>query len=169
MTQEQSPKRKKEAISEHKRPQTSITISFVKAGYQDVGFLTYLRKLTMESHLQKAGITMTDEQHVARIHEHFNDSFLIKLGTSTVGLIKLGIENGNLHIRQFQILPEYQNKGIGDKVLQVCKRKASEQGRSLTLNVLLDNPAKQLYLRHGFVIEHTDNLQHFMRFTSLAT
>ncbi|WP_258872213.1 GNAT family N-acetyltransferase [Thalassotalea euphylliae] len=166
MTQEQPSTPSKEAKHNPNRQQTSVTISFVKAGYQDIGFLTYLRKLTMESHLKKAGIEMSDEQHVARIHEHFNDSFLIKLGHSTVGLIKLGVENGSLHIRQFQILPEYQNKGIGDKVLLVCKRKASEQGRSLTLNVLLDNPAKQLYLRHGFVIEQSDSLQNFMRFTS---
>ncbi|WP_258872665.1 GNAT family N-acetyltransferase [Thalassotalea euphylliae] len=145
--------------------QSTGTISFVKAAYQDVGFLTYLRKLTMEEHLLKAGLKLSDEQHVARVHEHFSDSYLIKLGQATVGLIKLGVENGNLHIRQFQILPQYQNKGIGDKVLLVCKRKASEQHRTITLNVLHDNPAKQLYLRHGFVIENTDNLQHFMRYS----
>ena len=146
--------------------QSTSTISFVKAGYQDVGFLTYLRKLTMEEHLLNAGLKLSGEQHVARVHEHFSDSYLIKLGQTTVGLIKLGVENGSLHIRQFQILPQFQNKGIGDKVLLVCKRKASEQQRTITLNVLHDNPAKQLYLRHGFVIEQTDNLQHFMRFTS---
>ena len=146
-------------------PQNSTTtITFVKAGYQDTGFLVYLRKLTMDEHLHKAGIKLNDDQHRSRVLEHFSDSYLIKLGATQVGLIKLGRENGGLHIRQIQILPPYQNKGIGTKVIKLCQRKAREKGVSLTLNVLLDNPAKQLYLRHGFNIEKTDELQHFMRF-----
>ncbi|WP_235938835.1 GNAT family N-acetyltransferase [Thalassotalea algicola] len=138
-------------------------IHFKKASYSDVGFLTYLRKVTMDEHLFKAGIKMSDEQHTSRVFEFFEESFLIQVNGHTVGVIKLGIENAALHIRQFQILPNYQNHGIGKSVLEVCKKKAREKGISLTLNVLLENPAKDLYLKNGFEIETTDKLQHFMR------
>lgn len=117
----------------------------------------------MDEHLIEAGIEMTDEQHTARVLEFFEDSYLIMLEKTTVGVIKLGVENAALHIRQFQILPEYQRKGIGRKVIDVCKKKAHQKGSSLTLNVLMNNPAKALYLRNGFQIESSDALQHFMR------
>ncbi|MFD2167168.1 GNAT family N-acetyltransferase [Thalassotalea euphylliae] len=141
-------------------------IHFQQASYQDVGFLVFLRKLTMDEHLAKAGIVMNDLQHQARILEFFEQSFLIKVDDHVVGVIKLGIENLALHIRQFQILPECQGKGIGGQVIDLCKKKAVEKGVDLTLNVLLENPAKQLYLNHGFTVEQSDDLQHFMRWTA---
>jgi len=142
-----------------------VKIRFQKAIYSDVGFLTYLRKITMDEHLAKAGITMSDEHHKGRVLEHFEDSYLIYVGKACTGVIKLGVENAALHIRQFQVLPEYQGRGIGKMVLEVCKKKALEKGATLTLNVLKQNPAKALYLRNGFKIESSDALQHFMRWS----
>ncbi|WP_448212175.1 GNAT family N-acetyltransferase [Colwellia sp. MEBiC06753] len=146
----------------------SIKITFKKASYSDVGFLTYLRKITMDDYLKQAGLVLTDVQHTNRVLEFFNESYLILLNEKSVGVIKLGIENSALHIRQFQILPQYQGKGLGGHVLNICKKKAREKQTSLTLNVLTNNPAQQLYLRQGFVIEATDELQHFMRCTDLT-
>lgn len=145
-----------------------LTIRFQKADYKDVNYLVYIRKMTMDAHLRKAGINMSDEQHTARVLDFFEESYLILVEKTIVGLIKLGIENAALHIRQFQVLPEYQGKGIGKHVLEVCKKKALEKGCSLTLNVLLENPAKELYLRNGFQIESSDTLQYFMRCNHLS-
>ena len=45
----------------------------------------------------------------------------------------------------------------------MIKRKAIEKQVSITLNVLLDNPAKQLYLRHDFTVSGVNELEYQMR------
>lgn len=116
----------------------------------------------MEEHLQRAGIFYTDEQHQARVYEHYDDSNIIYLGNEPIGLIKLGLFDTSIHIRQFQLLPTYQGKGIGSKVINLIKKKAVQKNKPITLCVLLENPVLSLYLREGFEITKSDELQHYM-------
>jgi ribosomal protein S18 acetylase RimI-like enzyme len=140
-----------------------INIGFRRAEKKDSHFLLRLRKSSMNEHLACAGIFLSDEQHLQRINEFFNDSHIIVQGNNPIGLIKLGVIEGQLHIRQFQILPKFHGLGIGGKVLEIIKRKAIEKRMPITLNVLLDNPAKNLYLRHDFVICGGNELEFQMR------
>lgn len=128
----------------------SKEISFRKATKDEVPFLLNLRINTMDEHLRKAKISLTKEQHLARIYEFFNDSYLILYKQTPVGLLKLGVKNKHLHIRQLQIQPEFQSKGIGGMVLMVVKKQAKKLQYPISLNVLHQNPAKNLYSRHGF-------------------
>jgi GNAT superfamily N-acetyltransferase len=80
-----------------------------------------------------------------------------------MGVIAANGPTKSLHIRQLQILPEFQGKGIGSKVLQVVKKRALQLQLPITLNVLLKNPARALYLRHGFQIEGKNKLEFKMR------
>lgn len=130
--------------------QIRSNISFKKASAGDVQFLLRLRIATMTEHLLKANIRMSKAQHIDRINEFFNDSLLIHYKNQAVGLLKLGLQNKHLHIRQLQILPEFQNKGIGASVLNLVKNQAVKLQYPLSLNVLHHNPAKALYCRHGF-------------------
>lgn len=115
------------------------TISFRKATVLDVDFLVLLRKLSMTTHLANAGIHMTDEQHKSRVLEHYEDSNIISLNEQPIGLLKLGHLDESLHIRQFQLLPNYQGRGIGEKVLGMTIGKARTKKKPVTLCVLLDN------------------------------
>lgn len=117
----------------------------------------------MFEHLEKAGIFLNDTEHLQRIDEFFNDSYLILKNNVMIGVIKLGLFPERIHIRQFQILPQHQGTGIGNKVLDVVKKKAKERQCGITLNVLLDNPAKILYLRHGFVVVSQNELEFHMQ------
>lgn len=139
-----------------------ISISFRQAIKDDIAFLLELRIRTMTEHFSAADISMTNQQHIERIQEYFTDSKIILVNNDAVGLIKLGVKPETLHIRQFQILPEFQGKGIGDKVLVAVKKKAVKLQRSISLNVLLKNPAKALYLRHGFTIVDENRLEYQM-------
>jgi len=141
-----------------------FTVSFRKAIADDRSFLLKLRKASMNNHLIEAGIIMNDEIHLKRIDEFFNDSYIICQNERSVGLIKFAVKPYNLHIRQFQIIPEYQGRGIGGYVLNVLKKKAKERALPITLNVLLKNPALKLYQRHGFVIEGENELEYQMRY-----
>ncbi|WP_286266518.1 GNAT family N-acetyltransferase [Thalassotalea atypica] len=119
----------------------------------------------MTEHLERAGLFMTDEQHRARVFEHFNDSNLILLNNEPIGVLKLGVLAQSLHIRQLQILPKYHGKGLGSMVLDVVKNKAKLKNKNITLSVLLANPAKNLYSRHGYEVVNQDDLQYYMQYS----
>jgi len=145
-----------------------FTIGFRKVTDDDLDFLLMLRKKSMSKHLAVARIKLTNEQHLERVKEHYYDSHLILRDRKPIGLLKLGIvsltgTSKSIHIRQLQILPDYQSQGIGSKVLAVVKKKALQLQLPITLNVLLKNPARGLYLRHGFQIEHKNKVEFQMR------
>ncbi len=145
-----------------------FTIGFRNVKHEDLDFLLQLRKLSMNEHLAKAKIKLTDEQHLERIKEYYYESHIILRDRKAIGLIKFGVVSlkgmsKSLHIRQLQILPKYQGQGIGSKVLLVVKKKALQLQLPITLNVLLKNPARGLYLRHGFQIETKNKIEFQMR------
>lgn len=139
-----------------------FTIGFRKATSDDIVFLLDLRRKSMSLHLRKAGVFMTEQEHLERINEFFSDSHIILRDRKPIGLLKLGVKNTSLHIRQLQILPKYQGTGIGSKVLVVVKKRALQLHLPVTLNVLLHNPARGLYIRHGFQIKKKTKLEYQM-------
>ena len=139
--------------------QQSAIISFRRAMAFDRAFLLTLRKASMDKHLHSAGIYLDDNSHLLRIDEFFSDSYIILYQNNAIGLLKLGLFSNKIHLRQFQLLPQYQGLGIGSRVLELVKRKAQDKKLAITLNVLLKNPAKQLYLRHDFVVIDSNELE----------
>ena len=145
-----------------------FTIGFRKVKHDDIDFLLRLRKKSMSEHLVNAKIKLTNQQHLERVKEHYYDSHIILRDRKAIGVLKMGVITLNdakksLHIRQLQILPEFQGEGIGSKVLTVVKKRALQLQLPITLNVLLKNPARGLYLRHGFQIEGKNKLEFKMR------
>lgn len=140
----------------------NTAITFRRAIQSDKSFLLALRKQSMGEHLIAAGLVYSDEQHLARIEECFEDSSIILQGEEPIGLIKLGAFLERIHIRQFQILPRHQGLGLGKRILQLIQSKAIERGVPVTLNVLLKNPAKRLYERAGFQVVGQNELEYQM-------
>ena len=134
-------------------------IGFRRAIPEDLNFLLELRIASMHQHLVNAGIVMTEQQHRMRVDEFYHQSQLILKNRHPIGLIKLASLTESLHIRQFQILPKFQGVGIGSMVLDLVKKKALAVDLPITLNVLLTNPAKQLYQRNGFVSEDYNEIE----------
>jgi ribosomal protein S18 acetylase RimI-like enzyme len=59
-----------------------------------------------------------------------------------------------LHLVELHVAPEHQNKGLGGRLLAEVERVARERGApSLSLTTQIDNPARRLYERNGFVVE----------------
>jgi GNAT superfamily N-acetyltransferase len=138
-------------------------ISFRWAMKSDRAFLLTLRKVSMNQHLQYAGLYLDDTAHLRCIDEFFSDSYIISCQNKAIGLLKLGLFADKIHLRQFQLLPQYQGLRIGSRVLELVKRKAQDKQLAITLNVLLKNPAKQFYLRHDFVVMDSNKLEYQMR------
>ena len=145
-----------------------FTIAFRKVEDDDLDFLIKLRKLAMGKHLTFAGIKTSDELHTQNVKEAYYESQIILRNRQPIGLLKMAVVALNhttksLHIKQFQLLPKYQSKGIGSYVLLIIKKKALLLQLPITLNVLLRNPAKALYIRNGFQIEGKTKLEYKMR------
>lgn len=146
----------------------AFTISFRKVEDNDLAFLVKLRKLSMGKHLAFSGLVNTSESHVKSVKENFYESQIILRDRKPIGLLKMAVvalnnTSKSLHIKQFQLLPAYQNKGIGSYVLLVVKKRALLMQLPITLNVLKSNPAKTLYIRNGFQIEGKSRLEFKMR------
>lgn len=140
-----------------------LSIGFKHATKEDISFLLALRKATMTEHLKMAGYHFSEKDHLDRIHELFSDSHIITNNKESIGLIKLGVLVDRIHIRQFQILPTLHGLGIGSYVLDAVKNKAIERKLPITLFVLLNNPVKSLYIRHGFYVEKQLDKEYRMR------
>lgn len=138
--------------------------SLVQATEADFGTLLKLRLMTMPTHLENAGIFLSEGEHKARVNEQYSSSHLIMKKDEMVGMLKYQELADDFNIMQLQIFPAYQNQGIGHQVLTQFIQ--NRQGKCIRLTVLKDNPAKNLYDRLGFTITGEDEYEFFMQLKS---
>ena len=77
----------------------------------------------------------------------------IQLNSETVGVMRLQFEQGDCILRDLQVIPSAQNKGIGSAAIEEAEKLALNANASaLTLRVFKISPAVSLYKKVGFVI-----------------
>ncbi|MEW7289599.1 GNAT family N-acetyltransferase [Aquimarina sp. 2304DJ70-9] len=140
-----------------------MKIELVKAKETDKNFLLDLRKLTMVKHLEKAGIYLSDEEHVARAHDFFEATQILINSSERIGVLKCLETQNSIEIVQLQILPQYQGMDIGKGIANDVISKAQSKNKSVTLKVLKENPARYLYERIGFKITGEDQYEFHMK------
>lgn len=78
-------------------------------------------------------------------------------GDETLGFCSLSQDIRALYIRELHIVEAVRGRGIGTWVLHQLASQGAQRGLSLLrLTVFKSNPARQLYLRHGFKEEGED-------------
>jgi ribosomal protein S18 acetylase RimI-like enzyme len=86
------------------------------------------------------------------------DMFMITMDDTTIGKIRVKREDGEAWIYGFCILPDYQGKGIGRKVLRKVVKDQSALGNSVHLEVETKNEhALKLYESVGFKAIHAQD------------
>ena len=75
---------------------------------------------------------------------------IIRYDGQPIGTLYAREEEDGLHIRQFFILPEWQNKGIGSLLLRRILAKADREGLVAKGAFLVGNRVESLYRRFGF-------------------
>ena len=72
-----------------------------------------------------------------------------------------------VEVGEIQILPEYQNKGLGTQLLVEVMDRSRQQGRDVILSTgLMNSGAHRLYERLGFVeTERSDTKVHMRCYT----
>ena len=136
-------------------------MKFVPVHESDFDYLLQLRMNTMHEHLHNAGLNCDLGYHQERVRDSYYDSHLINVNDSNVGLLKFQIHSEYISVLQLQIQPELQGKGIGKQVLIKLKQDFPEL--EIRLNVLKQNPAKNLYTKIGFEIYGEDEHEFWMQ------
>lgn len=139
-----------------------MKFEFKQATKSDRDFLLALRKLTMVEHLEKSGQFLSDKEHEIRLDNKYHCSYLVRYKNSVVGTLKYESTELEVEIMQIQIHPDHQNKGYGRGIVEQILNGA--QSKNVSLTVLKDNPAFQLYSRLGFKIVGEDMYEYHMQF-----
>jgi ribosomal protein S18 acetylase RimI-like enzyme len=138
------------------------SLSYRKATRNDMAYLLWLRKETMNEHLKNAGIEMNEEKHVERINYQFDESKIILLEGKNIGYLKTKEYKDKIEIIQIQIGLKYQNQGYGQNIINSIIQQARQNNSLVTLSVLKSNKAQVLYKRLGFTIVNEDNHSYIM-------
>jgi GNAT superfamily N-acetyltransferase len=123
------------------------------ASYLDFSFLYDLNVLTMQSYVAQTW-GWNDAFQQAYFREHFKPALyrIIIVDDVAAGAVSVEHLQDEVHLAELQLLPDYQHRGIGTRIIQSIYIDAALDGLPVTLQVLKVNPARQLYERLGFHI-----------------
>ncbi len=122
-----------------------------KATREDFDFLFNLHKSTMREYVEKTWGWDEAWQRDYFLH-HLNPDMLqiIVLNHKDVGSISVMNRDQDLFLSSIEILPEYQNKGIGTHLIKKVIADARSENKPVSLQVLKSNKrAQALYERLG--------------------
>ncbi|HSB69250.1 MAG TPA: GNAT family N-acetyltransferase [Candidatus Methylomirabilis sp.] len=83
---------------------------------------------------------------------------IVLLDDQPVGAVASTEHDDHIFLNELLILPEFQNRGIGSRVLVGELRHADLLGKPMRLHTLQMNRAQELYRRHGFIETGRDEL-----------
>ncbi len=81
-----------------------------------------------------------------------------------IGAINFEIIDDAIKIYRIEILPNYQNKGIGSVILDKMIEKSKDENKNIELRVFKINPAHRLYSRKGFKIFKESDTHFYMKY-----
>ncbi|WP_436057469.1 GNAT family N-acetyltransferase [Arthrobacter sp. LjRoot78] len=141
---------------------------FRPSDLSDAQWMAELRAEVMRPDLERLG-----RYDPGRVRKRFLDAFIpahtrvIQVDAEDIGLVALRPESDALWLEHFYLAPAHQGQGIGSKVLaQIMAER--DDSRPYRLNVLRGSPARHLYERHGFVLDHEDLIDVYLEAPPLA-
>jgi ribosomal protein S18 acetylase RimI-like enzyme len=103
--------------------------------------------------------------------EYFSQRFdpaavrIIMLGKKDVGSISVSSDEHGIVVNRIELLPAYQNRGIGTHLIKKLLQRARSEHTSVKLQVIKVNKrAKTLYERLGFVVCGETDTHYQMRY-----
>lgn len=81
------------------------------------------------------------------------ENLSIVIDGERIGCVRLVPDGDRLVLEDVQIVPVWQNRGVGRRVLDRLAEMAAERGLvAVRLRCFHDNPAYRLYVRSGFAV-----------------
>ncbi|MFY9224053.1 MAG: GNAT family N-acetyltransferase [Blastocatellia bacterium] len=144
--------------------ETFQKIGFRPAFNQDYDFLYTLHIATMKDYVDKTWGWKDDFQEKIFKEKFEPDKLkIITFDKKDIGMIAVEDREEDIFLRIIEILPEYQNKGIGKYIVQSLIDKAKNENKLVFLYVLKVNPAQNLYKNLGFEIISEITTHYVMR------
>ncbi len=139
--------------SGHTVRETAAELRFRPATAEDAEFLYRLHRAAMQEYVQQTW-GWEEEWQQRYFQEHFDPaaSQVVQLGGLDVGVVSIVEQPDRVFIGGIEILPKYQNRGIGTAILRGALDRARRLGKPVALQVLKVNPARALYERLGFTV-----------------
>lgn len=123
---------------------------------EDFKFLFELKKQNFKCYVDKYwGWNDTEQKQRLEqdLNEHLAHKKIIMVDDKMIGVYaKHTTEVGDLFINEISLLKEYQNKGIGTKILRKQLKENKINKIRTILQVFKGNPAKKLYEKLGFKV-----------------
>lgn len=138
---------------------------------------TRAEEMTLLSHWSEAERAAFLEQQFEAQRSHYQTHYpgarfdIVTWRTEDVGRFYVHPGEHELCLMDISLLPSFRNRGIGGALLSALQDEARAAGKPVSLHVVRANPARRLYLRHGFEETGADSVYIEMRWspTSAAT
>lgn len=139
-----------------------------EATVSDFGFIFRVYKITMKSYIEQ--IWKWDD---SAQRQHYENSFkvddyqVIQIEDKDIGVLSMTKMEEYDFLARIEILPDYQNRGIGTAIMNVLIRNAKDSTTPIMLRVFKINRAHQLYKRLGFQIIRKDDIHFDMLYATV--
>ena len=131
---------------------------------EDSDFLYNLHRAAMQQYVaQTWGWDETWQRKYFQRHFNPEECQIITFQRKDVGVLSVRKQETEVFLKSIEVLPEYQNQGIGTTVLKSILEEAHDTGQAVCLQVLKVNPARSLYERLGFLITGETTIHYLMR------
>lgn len=127
-------------------------LRLVPGTQDDFEFLFVVLRTTMRKYVVKTWGAWEDDWQRARALQTFHPEThsIVELDGERIGSLSLEPMPGFLFLERIYILPEWQGRGIGTRILRRLQRQAAAEALPLQLHCLKVNPARSLYERLGW-------------------
>jgi ribosomal protein S18 acetylase RimI-like enzyme len=153
------------------RPMTDDDLPFVAALYRSVR----AAEMAMTGWAEEMQAAFLDQQHRAQHHHyrtHYPDAawLILERDGEPVGRLYIDEAPSDLHLIDISLVEACRGAGIGRAIMSdLIERAGEEAGKSMSLFVEPNNPARRLYLSLGFVDEGNAGAYEAMRWRAGAT
>lgn len=127
-------------------------LSYRETAEADVPFLRSLRERTMREIAERHRPWDPAEQE-QRLRGALDKGLVIRAGAKDVGLLKVVRRHNAVEVAQLQVLPEWQGRGIGSRIIQDLQLECAAAGVPLVLHIHASSRAIAFFERHGFKSE----------------
>ncbi|MBS1905144.1 MAG: GNAT family N-acetyltransferase [Actinobacteria bacterium] len=129
----------------------------------DVDRIAALKERVLRGDLEPL-VGWDQERSRARVVEHFSPAHtrMILVDGDVAGTITVRPDGDEFWLEMFYLDERHQGRGIGSAVLRTVLAEVPTE-RALRLQVLVGSAARRLYERYGFVAEHDDGIDIWMR------
>ncbi|HEX8250412.1 MAG TPA: GNAT family N-acetyltransferase [Pyrinomonadaceae bacterium] len=142
-----------------------MQITFRQIKIKDFEFLWQLHNAALKKYITATWGWNEDWQR-RNFEKNFNlrEGEIIVVGEKDAGFLWISEKETEIALISIRLLPEFQNRGIGTKLIKDVLDKARAQKKPVRLQVLKINPAQNLYEKLGFEVFGETATHFLMRF-----